>query len=129
MSDNRRRTGNEAGFDCPEELSFEQFLARCLASPIVRIQGRAESTTRRRGQLVRFNRSVRVDIGSARINAKGEPYVRVERVRWDWRKLKWVRTNRWFTATWRLLDWITWQATGDPNGTWVKVTDKYGVSE
>lgn len=121
MSANRRRSGDEPWVDCPGELTFEQFIERCAARPIVRVQGKVRSATKRAGRLVRFNRSVRVLVETAATNAAGHPYVRAERVRWDWREERFVPTGRYHTLTWAQLDWVTWQVTGDPNGTWIKV--------
>ena len=122
MSANRRTTGSIPGDDCPEEMTFREFLSRCEHRPAVRVQGRAEAPTMRRGRLVRFNRAVFVNVKSARVTKRGEPVVDAVRLEWDRANLEWRRTNKHVTLAWRLLDWCTWQLGGDPNGTWAKIT-------
>lgn len=122
MSENRRTTGNLPGIDCPGEITFAEFLEIAQANGgIMRVQGKVEDRTKKRGRLVRFNRSVLVLGDTAATNRQGHPYVKVERVRWNWRKQCFAKTGKVFTVTWRLLDWVTTQACNDPNGTWMKV--------
>lgn len=116
MSANRRYSQDV------EELTFEEFLDVCTRSPLVRVQGKQEGPTMNRGRLVRFNRvfEVRPD---AVVWREGDPYVRVRRMRWDRKLGAWVWRGEWYTLAWRLVDWVTWQLGGDPNGTWCKVNE------
>lgn len=132
MSDNRRRSGNEPGRDCPTEVTFRQFMALVNSGlTILRVQGKIEDATKAKGRLVRFNRSVRIKPDTFAYNADGDPYVVAQRIRWDWRSGCFVDLLRedgtpWeHTLTWSQLDYITWQACGDPNGTWIKVTTRF----
>ncbi len=131
MSANRIRSGNAPGIDCPTEITFDQFITACAHDGcIVRAQGKIEDATKARGRLVRFNRSVLVDVTTADFNADGNPYVIATRVRWNWRAEQYDIVYRpdgtpWtHTLTWTQLDYVTWKASGDPNGTWIKVTKR-----
>jgi hypothetical protein len=103
------------------EITFAEFLDICRIGCAVRIQGKVESATKASGRLVRFNRAVLVDAESVRTTAAGHPTVRAERLQRT-RDGGWRRTGVFMTVSWKLLDWFTPQAGGDPNGTWVKVT-------
>lgn len=116
MSANRRHNA-----DVPE-ITLGEFLNRCRANPLMRVQGKVESATRDAGRLVRFNRAVCVYPDSVRVGPHG-PHFRVQRIRWDPLRVAWVLMGEWMTLTWRLLDWVTPQLGGNPNGTWVKVTE------
>ncbi len=125
MSENRLRSGNEPGLDCPDEWTFTEFIRVCTRDPIMRVQGRVEIPG---FKLKRFNRSVRVLVNTAR-TVNGERMVTAERVRWNWRAkcfqtltLADKITPITMTLKWSRLDWVTTQACNDPNGTWVKVT-------
>lgn len=115
MSANRRMTA-------VPEMTFSDFLERCRVQPIVRVQGKQEASTARNGRLVRFNRAVRVDPNRVKTNRFGNPYIYVERVKWNRHEQCFVGTGEWMTVTWRCLDWITWDMSHDPNGEWLKVT-------
>ena len=127
VSANRLRSGNEPGVDCPFEITFTEFLTRAHTSPILRVQGKITDATKAKGRLVRFNRSVQVLPETAAINASGNPYVTAQRIRWNWRRQRFDLVFRkdgtpWMhTLTWSQLDYVTWQACGDPNNTWIKV--------
>lgn len=112
MSKNRRHT------DIPE-LGWADFLAVCAHEPILRVQGRVRPGPY--GKLVRFNRSVLVDVNSATRTNQG-PCVHAERVRWRQSLGIWRPFDIQMCLEWRCLDWVTWKAIGDPNGTWLKVT-------
>lgn len=114
MSANRQHTEKD------ERISWGQFLMKCESEPICRVQGKRSGATRERGRLVRFNRAVRVHVHTASMSDEG-PSVHVNRVRWDWRKKRWIDLDQEFDVLWKNLDWVTWKATGDPNYTWKKV--------
>lgn len=122
MSANRRRSGDVAGHDCPDEVTFSQFIELCGCDPIVRVQGKQRDPTRARGALVRFNRAVRVHTNTATGGV-----VHATRVEWNWRTQSWdLKLDKngapmMMIVTWSDLDWVTWTATGDPNGSWIKV--------
>lgn len=122
MSENRRHVYADGEVD--NELTFEGFLDLCRTAAIVRVQGKVESKTKAKGRLVRFNRAVLVYPDSVRFGKRtDEPYVIAERVRWSPKEGIFVLTGVKMRLTWRLLDWVSWTATGDPNGTWLKVTE------
>jgi len=128
MSYNRRRTGEWPGIDCPEELTFVEFLQRTDDNPIVRVQGKVFKRTKESGRLVRFNLAVRVLSDTEMVNEHGVG-VLAERVRWNWRAEKWETIIEdgspvIVTVTWAQLDYVSWVASGDPNGTWIKVTTR-----
>lgn len=120
MSANRRTTGNEPGFDCPEEITFDEFLRRCTLDPICRVQGHHPPPTKRVGRLVRFNRAVQVLVDTAVASGR---WPKVEAMRVQWNRLQgcYEPTGETMTLMWRDLDWVTPQASNDPNGTWIKV--------
>lgn len=122
MSADRRTTGNEPGLDCPAEITFEEFLARCMLDPICRIQGHNPPPTGQRRRLVRFNRAVRVLTDTA---VKNDRWPKVEAARVAWNRLigEYVDTGETMTVMWRDLDWVTPQASNNPNGTWIKVKE------
>ena len=98
------------------ELGWIDFLAACKESPIVRCQGRVY-TRNSDGRMKRFNRALRVIPDT-------EDKLTVEAVRVKFsRKLGiWLDTAERMTINWSTLDWVSWKASGDPNGTWAKVT-------
>lgn len=128
MSANRRTTGNEPGLDCPEEITFEEFLERCQLDPICRVQGHNPPPTGKIRRLVRFNRAVRVLVDTAVGHGR---WPKVEAVRVEWNRFlseyvpKLDSDGRpvMMTVMWRDLDWVTPQASNDPNGTWIKVKE------
>ena len=122
MSANRRTTGNEPGRDCPKEITFEEFLTRCTLDPICRVQGHNPPLTGKVRRLVRFNRAVRILIHTA-IDSGRWPQVRAMRVEWNRFLKEYVDTGEEMQIYWRDLDWVTPQASNDPNGTWIKVTN------
>ena len=116
MSANRRYSQDV------EELTFEGWLEVCSEHPLVRVQGKVERSTKERGRLVRFNRVFLVDVNDV-VWAGDHPYVRCRRMRWDRKAKVWRWRGEWHTLAWRLVDWVTWQLGGDPNGSWAKVSD------
>ena len=109
MSANRRRVyGTDESLS--NEISFDRFLKLCRSEPIIRVQGRSAPGRR-------FNRAVLVLTDTAT-----ETSVEVERVRWDRQRGVFELTGQRMRVEWRSLDWVSWTATGDPNGTWLKVT-------
>jgi hypothetical protein len=122
VSANRRTTGAEPGLDCPEEITFEEFLSRCSLDPICRVQGHNPPPTGKIRRLVRFNRAVRVLVHTAVGHGR---WPKVEAVRVQWNRLlgEYVDTGETMTIMWRDLDWVTPQASNDPNGTWIKVKE------
>lgn len=122
MSDNRRTTGNVPGRDCPEEITFEEFLQRCALDPVCRVQGHNPPDTQSVRRLVRFNRAVRVLVDTA-IDHGRWPKVEAMRVAWNRLLHEYVDTGETMTIYWRDLDWVTPQASNDPNGTWIKVKE------
>ena len=106
MSANRRHT------DVPE-LGFADLADACSRNPILRLQGRVHTMGFR---MKRFNRAVRF------ISLDDDETMTVERVKRDRKTGQWHPTGQFMTIRWDRLDWITWHASGDPNGTWMKVT-------
>ncbi len=121
MSANRRTTGDQPGLDCPVEITFEEFLDRCKLDPICRVQGHNPPETKAERRLVRFNRSVRVLTDTAELGRW--PKVSMERVQWNKIIGEYVPIGETMVVFWRDLDWVTPQASNDPNGTWVKVKE------
>ena len=117
MSANRRHNA-----DIPE-LTFGEFIRRATTHQLWRGQGKMPTPTRANGRLVRFNRAVRVDPKSARLDGVQGATVDVRRIRWDPALAEWVDTAETMRVSWKQLDWVTPQLGGDPNGTWLKVTD------
>lgn len=113
MSNDRRKTD-------VTELTFEQFVEMCATQPVVRVQGRNPPPTKRKGKGVRFNRSVEVLTDTAILGRW--PVVQAERVQWNPLICEYERIGERMTLRWQDLDWVTTQASGDPNGTWMKVT-------
>lgn len=126
MSDNRLRSGDIPGLDCPREITFEQFLVEGPSSHlgVCRIQGHNVPPTKSRGRLVRWNRSVRVLPETAKFGRW--PSVTVRRVQWNCLIQDYVDIGEPMRVMWRDLDWFTPQASNDPNGTWVKVVQVRG---
>lgn len=122
MSANRRTTGDEPGLDCPEEITFEQFLERCRLDPVCRVQGHNEPLTKGQRRLVRFNRAVRIIVDTA-VGHGRWPKVIAMRVVWNRLLGEYVDTGETMVLMWRDLDWVTPQASNDPNGTWIKVKE------
>jgi hypothetical protein len=129
MSENRLRAGNTPGVDCPEELTFSEFLDIASVRPLLRAQGKSHDATRAFGRLTRFNRSVRVLVHTADLDMSN-PCVTAQRVKWNWRKecyedVRHPDGSLWMQLlTWSQLDYVTWEASGDPNGTWIKVVSR-----
>ena len=126
MSANRRTTGNEPGLDCPEEITFAEFLERCALDPICRVQGHNPPPTGKIRRLVRFNRAVEVQVHTAVSHGR---WPKVEAIRVEWNRMLGEYVHQLdedkrpvtMTVMWRDLDWVTPQASNDPNGTWIKV--------
>jgi hypothetical protein len=116
MSANRRETGQVV------EITFQEWLDACEERPMVRVQGKVESATQQQGRLVRFNRVCVVNPADVQWR-DGDPYIRVQRMRWNKDRLEWEWKGEFMTLAWRLLDWVTWKINGDPNDTWVKVVE------
>ena len=101
---------------------FEEFLARCAFDPICRVQGHHQPPTKKVGRLVRFNRSVRVLVHTA-VDHGRWPKVEAMRIQWNRLLGGYVDTGETMVLMWRDLDWVTPQASNDPNGTWIKVKE------
>lgn len=128
MSNNRRTTGEAPGLDCPEEITFDEFLRRCELDPICRVQGHNPPPTGKIKRLVRFNRAVKVLVHTA---VKSGRWPKVEAMRVEWNRFACEYVPKLdsdgnpitMTVMWRDLDWVTPQASNDPNGTWIKVKE------
>jgi len=120
MSTNRRRTGDLPGVDCPDEISFAEFLVACREDPLVRVQGRRLDAEA--GKLRRFNRALIVMPDTVKQTKGGYHTVKARRMKRD-KNGAWILTNKLMTLSERLVDWCTWMLDGDPNGTWKKVQD------
>jgi hypothetical protein len=111
MSSNRRHTD-------VNELGWLDLMAACAQEPILRVQGRI--CVPNEGRMKRYNRSVRIH---PETSTKGKnPTVQATRVRWSKKLAIWLDTDETMTLEWNTVDWLSWKATGDPNGTWCKVT-------
>lgn len=111
MSANRRHaTAPELGW-----LDLEAAIDS-TDSGVFRAQGRVYT---RDFRTKRFNRAVRFDGTTTR---DGQPAMRVQRVRFNRRTGLWADFGETMTLRWDRLDWISFRAAGDPNGTWMKVT-------
>ena len=55
----------------------------------------------------------------------GGRWPRVKAMRVEWNRLlgEYVDTGEFMELYWRDLDWVTPQASNNPNGTWIKVTN------
>jgi len=112
MSTNRRET------EIPT-ITFQQFLEQCQDQPVVRIQGKQEDPTKRKGRLVRFNRLVFIEVPTATVGTStGVPYVRARRMVKTYSS--WVPEGDLMTVSFRLLDYVAW--TGGLSPDWVKVS-------
>lgn len=127
MSAGRRTTGNEPGYDCPEEITFREFLERCAVDPICRVQGHNVVLTKLSRRLVRWNRAVQIRVETAVVTGR---WPKVEAIRVEWNKMlgqyqpKLIKGQpEIMLLMWRDLDWVTPQASNDPNGTWIKVKE------
>lgn len=109
MSANRRHA-------TAPELGWLDLKAAAGTKPF-RAQGRVHTDGDR---VKRFNRAVRI-LDSNREN-NGEPVMTVMRVKFVRKLGLWVDTGETMRLRWETLDWISFKAAGDPNGTWMKVT-------
>jgi len=113
-------SANRQGTENPQMIYWEKFLEVCTRTPICRVQGKVAGETQWEGRLVRYNRSVEVRVHTAQGEGSSR-CVHAERVRWDWRKQRFVYLGERMLLRWVELDWVTWKACGDPNYTWRKV--------
>lgn len=98
------------------ELGWADFYAACTHDPIARVQGRLPNGKR-------FNRALRVLTLKSGITPGG-PTVEAARVKWWSKGGIWIDTGETMLLEWKYVDWVTWKARNDPNGTWMKVTAK-----
>lgn len=110
MSANRRHTD-------VSELGFTDMINVANTSPIIRVQGFTDDT---RGK--RFNRAVRIIPSTFKLGS--DPTVMVMRVKWSRKLATYIDTGETMCLRWSRLNWITWKASGEANGTWCKVTAK-----
>lgn len=113
MSANRRHTD-------VIELGWLDFLA-ASATKVIRVQGRRYSSELpgSDGRMKRFNQTFRL-MDDHEISPAG-PSVHAMRVRRSRSTGEWVDVAE-TTLEWKSVDWISFKPTGDPNGTWLKVT-------
>ena len=111
MSNNRRHTE-------VNELGWLDLMAACVEAPVLRVQGRVAVPNE--GRMKRFNRALRIHPETA--TSGRNPTVLATRVKWDKKLGIWVDLDEQMTLEWATVDWLSWRASGDPNGTWCKVT-------
>lgn len=111
MSSNRRHTE-------VNELGWLDLMAAANEAPILRVQGRVAVPNQ--GRMKRFNRALRLHPETVKMGKN--PTVEATRVKWNKKLGIWVDLEETMTLNWATVDWLSWRATGDPNGTWCKVT-------
>lgn len=111
MSSNRRHTE-------VNELGWADLMAACSEAPILRVQGRVAAPNQ--GRMKRFNRALRIHPETS--TSGSNPTVQATRVKWNKKLGIWIDLDEVMTLEWTTVDWLSWRATGDPNGTWCKVT-------
>lgn len=118
MSADRRHTA-------VPEIGWLDFLDACRSNPIVRVEGKDLIATQARGRLTRFNRAVEIDLSTVDLGDEGpatSPRVHAYRVRRNPTTGEFTRTGDTMLVRWTELDWVSWQATGQPDGNRFKVT-------